>query len=58
MLCSNAYNVERDVHKEFRDSHIRGEWYTALKQDIVAFLEQQRFVLKSEFLKHTLPIKK
>ena len=51
-ICSNAFNIESQVHQHFRDKHIRGEWYAVSKDDVIAYLEQQNFVLKSEFVKY------
>lgn len=51
-ICSNAFNIESQVHQHFKDKHIRGEWYAVSKDDVIAYLEQQNFVLKSEFVKY------
>ena len=51
-VCSNAFNIESLVHQHFEDKHIRGEWYSASKDDVIQYLEQQHFVLKSEFSRY------
>ena len=51
-ICSNAFEIENKVHKYFKDFHIRGEWYNVSKDNVINFLEKQKFVLKSEFTKY------
>ena len=53
-VCSNAFNIESLVHQHFEDKHIRGEWYSVSKDDVIQYLEQQHFVLKSEFSRYIL----
>ena len=57
-VCSNAFDIENKVHTHFKDKHIRGEWYNVPKDEVISFLEQQRFVLKSEFVKYISLIQK
>ena len=57
MICSNAFSIERDVHKHFEEYRTFGEWFKINPSTVINFLEQQTFVLKSEFMKY-LPIYK
>lgn len=50
-LCSNAFEVEKFMHDNFNDYHIRGEWFEVDKTLVINELERQNFVLKSEFIK-------
>lgn len=50
-LCSNAFEIEKIVHKKFEKYHIRGEWYKLSKNTVIKYLEEQNYVLKSEFMK-------
>jgi len=52
LICSNAFSIERDVHAHFEDRRTFGEWFKVNPSDVVRFLEQQTFVLKSEFNKY------
>lgn len=51
LVCSNAFEVESSVHKAFAEYAIRGEWFNSklAPEDVISFLESQRFVLTSEF---------
>lgn len=51
-VCSNAFEIEKNTHNKFENYHIRGEWYDMSKSDVILYLENQRYVLKSEFTKH------
>lgn len=50
-LCSNAFEIEKFMHSNFEEFHIRGEWFKVCKTKVVNELEKQKFVLKSEFIK-------
>lgn len=52
MICSNAFNIERDVHQHFEKHRTFGEWFKMRPEDAIEFIEQQTFVLKSEFNKY------
>ena len=51
-VCSNAFDIEAECHHHFEEYHIRGEWYDVSKNEVINYLEQQNFVLKSEFSKY------
>ena len=51
-VCSNAFDIEAECHHHFEKYHIRGEWYDVSKNEVINYLEQQNFVLKSEFSKY------
>ena len=51
MICSNAFSIEKDVHSKFNDYRMFGEWFKVDPTEVINFLEQQTFVLKSEFMK-------
>ena len=50
MICSNAFSIEKDVHSKFNSYRTFGEWFKVVPTEIINFLEQQTFVLKSEFM--------
>lgn len=52
MICSNAFSIEKDVHKHFEEYRTFGEWFKINPTIVINFLEQQTFVLKSEFMKY------
>ena len=52
MICSNAFNIEKDVHKHFEQYRTFGEWFKINPTEVINFLEQQTFILKSEFMKY------
>ena len=52
MICSNAFSIEKDVHKHFEEYRTFGEWFKINPTVVINFLEQQTFVLKSEFMKY------
>ena len=47
-LCSNAFSIEKEVHKRFKDKHVRGEWFKVDPISVVAYLETSKFVLSSD----------
>lgn len=49
VVCSNAYSIESDVHSHFADYRTFGEWYKVPVDEAIDYLEQQRFVLRSEY---------
>ena len=51
MIYSNAFSIEKDVHSKFNDYRMFGEWFKVDPTEVINFLEQQTFVLKSEFMK-------
>ena len=52
MICINAFSIEKDVHSKFNDYMMFGEWFKVDPTKVINFLEQQTFVLKSEFMKN------
>ena len=44
--------MKSECHHHFEKYHIRGEWYDVSKNEVINYLEQQNFVLKSEFSKY------
>ena len=52
MICSNAFSIEKDAHSKFNDYRMFGEWFKINPTEAINFLEQQTFVLKSEFTKN------
>lgn len=46
-VCSNAFNLETDVHKHYKNNHVRGEWFNVNENEVIFFLEKQRYVLTS-----------
>ena len=50
MVCSNAFNIEKDVHSKFNSYRTFGEWFKVDSTEVINFLEQQTFVLKSDFM--------
>ena len=52
LICSNAFSIEKDVHKHFENYRTFGEWFKINPTDVINFLEKQTFVLKSEFVKY------
>ena len=52
VICSNAFSIERDVHKHFEEYRTFGEWFKINPTEVINFLEQQTFVLNSEFMKY------
>ena len=51
-LCSNAFEVEKFMHDKFSDKHIRGEWYSIDKTEVINELEKCKYVLKSELIEN------
>lgn len=52
VVCSNAFDVENTVHKYFSEHRVFGEWFDVDVNKVVNYLEQQEYVLKSEFAKY------
>ena len=52
IVCSNAFDIENMVHKHFNEYRVFGEWFQIDASKVINFLEQQQYVLKSEFVKH------
>lgn len=48
-LCSNAFSIEKEVHKHFKDKHVRGEWFKISEKEVIRYLEQSKYSLSSEF---------
>jgi Rha family phage regulatory protein len=51
MVCSNAFSIERDVHAHFEKYRTFGEWFKVSPTEVIDYLENQRYVLKSEYAK-------
>ena len=51
MICSNAFSIEKDVYSNLNDYRTFGEWFKVNPTEVINFLEQQTFVLKSDFMK-------
>ena len=47
-LCSNAFNLENDIHNYFKEFHVRGEWFKVSEKEVISYLEKQRYVLSSD----------
>lgn len=58
IVCSNAFDIENMVHKHFNEYRIFGEWFQVDTSKVINFLEQQQYVLKSEFAKYVSVIGK
>lgn len=52
MVCSNAFSIERDVHAHFEQYRTFGEWFKVSPTEVIDYLENQRYVLKSEYVKY------
>ena len=52
VICSNAFDIENTVHKHFDEYRIFGEWFEVDVNKVINYLEQQEYILKSEFLKY------
>lgn len=52
MVCSNAFSIERDVHAHFEQYRTFGEWFKISPSEVIDYLENQRYVLKSEYVKY------
>jgi Rha family phage regulatory protein len=52
MICSNAFAIEKDVHKYFEEYRTFGEWFKINPEIVINFLEKQDFILKSEYMKY------
>lgn len=52
IVCSNAFDIENMVHKHFNECRVFGEWFQVNASKVINFLEQQQYVLKSEFVKY------
>ena len=50
MICSNTFSIEKNAHSKFNDYRMFGEWFKVNPTEVINFLEQQTFVLKSEFM--------
>ena len=51
MICSNTFSIEKDVYSNLNDYRTFGEWFKVNPTEVINFLEQQTFVLKSDFMK-------
>ena len=56
MVCSNAFSIERDVHAHFEKHRTFGEWFKVSPTEVIDYLENQRYVLKSEYSKLIAPL--
>ena len=50
ILCSNAFDIESNIHKEFKNYHIRGEWFKVDVKSVIDYLEKARYVLNSSLV--------
>ena len=50
ILCSNAFDIESNIHKEFKKYHIRGEWFNTDVKSAIEYLEKARYVLNSSLI--------
>lgn len=50
IICSNAFEVEKFMHHNFKEKHIRGEWFNIDKTEVINELEKQRYILTSSFI--------
>lgn len=57
MICSNAFSIERDVHAHFEQYRTFGEWFKISPSEVIDYLENQRYVLKSEYAKYLCPVR-
>lgn len=50
LVCSNAMDIEANVHEHFKDYHVRGEWFREDLSliDIIRYLESQSYTLSSD----------
>ena len=55
-VCSNAFEIEKKTHDQFKEYHVRGEWYQIDINEVIRYLENQQFVLKSEFMKQLIKL--
>lgn len=58
IVCSNAFDIENMVYKYFNEYRVFGEWFQVDASKVINFLEQQQYVLKSEFVKYVSVIGK
>lgn len=56
MVCSNAFSIERDVHAHFEKYRTFGEWFKVSPTEVIDYLENQRYVLKSKYAKYLSPL--
>ena len=49
MVCSNAFEIEAYMHKEFWHYNVRNEWFNCDKDILINELENCEYVLNSEF---------
>lgn len=52
MICSNAFSIERDVHSHFEQYRTFGEWFKVSPKEVIDYLDNQKYVLKSEYTKY------
>lgn len=52
MICSNAFSIERDVHAHFDSRRTFGEWFKVSPTEVIDYLDNQKYVLKSEYAKY------
>ena len=49
MVCSNAFEIESYMHKEFWHCNVRNEWFNCDKDILIDELENCEYILNSEF---------
>jgi Rha family phage regulatory protein len=48
LICSNAFSIEKNVHSHFEEYRTFGEWFKINPEEVIYFLEQQNFILKTK----------
>lgn len=46
-VCSNASEIEAEIHKHFKEQHILGEWFAVDSSEVIEFLSKSRYILTS-----------
>ena len=52
LLCSNAFEVEKEAHNYFAEHRTFGEWFKVDANKVINFLENKTYVLNSDFNKY------
>ena len=50
IICSNTFDLESKVHEEFKDFHVRGEWFRVSESKVIEYLEKARYILKGSVI--------
>ena len=51
IICSNAFNIESIIHTKLKQYKVQGEWFDTSLNQVIDLLEQEKYVLKSTFIK-------